>query len=589
MQSFSRRKNAICVLLFAFSSILSATPRMVLSTLAIGPLYVTPGTNGPLQTVQASNAGDGTLTVTTTSSASWLAASVGTPAACASQSGACVPISVSLNTASLATGSYTEYLTVTSPGAIDSPEQISVNVVVANVPGSITLYAAPNGGTASVSVYPQSPIVGVVATQSGGNWLGFGQPAGGPFGTPYPITVTTQPGQIPGTYNGTVSITGSTFQPDNQTINVALNVTTNPIIQVNNQNVLMRGYAGGPPVTAVVSLSNVGLGTLTITGAVLTSATNNVMSVSVTSANSITILADTSQVFAAGLYTGTVTIRSNAANSSLVSIPVELTVSRANTPTIYQSGIVNIANFQADTSAPGDIVSIFGDQFTAVGASFTNPANTAPVPGIPPAIATNLGGVQVLVNGVAAPLYLASRQQINFQMPYEAVAGQVSTVQVTANNLDSNIRSIGVAATAPRILVWPQSTVQGNYGIVVNSDNSISLPPPGIGLSTRISKPGDIITIYCVGLGQTTPSAVTGVPASSIPLLAIPNVTATFGTSTNPVQAQAVFAGLTPTLVGLYQVNVTIPPNAPIGNNVPLTITINNTNSNVVNMAIASS
>jgi len=131
--------------------------------------------------------------------------------------------------------------------------------------------------------------------------------------------------------------------------------------------------------------------------------------------------------------------------------------------------------------------------------------------------------------------------------------------------------------------------VQGNYGIVVNSDNSISLPPPGIGISTRISKPGDVIVIYCIGLGQTTGPAVTGVPASSNPLLANSNVTVTFGNSTNPVQAQAAFAGLTPTAVGLYQVNVTIPSNAPVGNNVPLTLTINNTSSNVVNMAIASS
>ncbi len=542
----SRRKSAITVLLFAFSSILSATPRLVLTSYALGPIYVTPGTNGPVQSLVASNAGDGILSVSTSTSATWLAASVGTQTACTSPLvGLCFPISVSLNTVSLAPGNYTEYVTVVSPATIDAPQQVPVNVIVANVPSTVTLYAAPNGGTASVNIYPHGAVAAAVTTQSGGGWLSIVAPKGTTtFGTPYAITATSQTGQAAGTYTGTVTISGSPLPADNQTINVTLNVTASPIIQLNNQNVLMTTSNGDPQTSSVITFSNVGMGTLSITGASLLPATNSLFSLNVTGASSVTVTASPLLV-PPGVYTAIVTLKSNAANSALVSIPVELTVAAAGGPNIYQGSIVNAATFLADPPAQGDIVSIFGDQFGAVGASFTNPTNTAPLPGgIRPNLFTNLGGVQVLVNGVAAPLYYVSRQQINFQMPYEAVAGQLSTVQVALNGVNGNIRSVMVAPTAPRILVWPQSTVQGNYGIVVNgSDNTISLPAPGMGTS-RLSKPGDVIVIYCIGLGQTTPGAVTGAPATSSPLLTadLYSTFATFGNSLPaPVQVQSVF------------------------------------------------
>jgi len=588
MHWLSRRKSVIAALLFAFSSILGATPRLVLSTSSIGPIYVTPGTNAPVQSLVASNGGDGILSISTSTSASWLVASVGIQTACAAPlTGVCYPISISLNTASLAPGSHTEYVTVMAPATIDAPTQVPVNVIVANVPGSLTLYVTPNGGTASVNIYPHTAIAGAITTQTGGSWLTIGAPTGATtFGTPYAITGTSQTGKAAGTYTGTVSLSGSAFQPDNQTINVTLDVTTSPIIQTNNQNVLLDGYAGGPQVTSVISFNNIGMGTLTITGASIASAINGLFSLNVTSANSITITANPALV-SPGLYTATITLASNAANSAQVSIPVELTVSEAGLPDIDQGGIVNIATFQPDTLAPGDIVSIWGDQFTAVGASFSNPTNTAPLPGgNPPGIATNLGGVKVLVNGVVAPLYFVSRQQINFQMPYEVIPGQVTTVQVVTNGVNGNIRSVQIAASAPRILAWPLSMVPGNYGIVVNEDNTDSLPAPGMG-NSRLSKPGDSIVIYCIGLGQTSPSAVTGGAVGSSSLLTTPtNAVVTFGTGANAVQAQAFFTGLTPTAVGLYQVNVTIPANVPTGNSVPLQLSVGGLSSNIVNIPI---
>lgn len=562
---------------------LSAAPQLQLSATSIGPIYVTPNTNGSPQSVQASNGGTGTLVLSAATSASWLAASVGAQTTCSAPGGICWPINISLNTSSLATGNYTEYVTVQSPNAVDSPQQISVNVVVANVPSSVALYSAPNGGTASVNVYPHSPVVGKVSTQSGGNWLSFTAPPATQtgFGAPYSITATAQTGQAPGTYTGSVQISGSTYQPDNTTINVTFIVTNSPVIQINNSQIVLTGYTGGPDVTVPVSFANVGLGSLSITAASAGTSTENFLSVSVLNGYTILITANPSQLDVA-TYTGIVTLTSNAANNSQVSIPVEFSVATAGPPGILQGGIVNVATFQTGTVAIGDVLAVFGDQFTAPNATFVNPG--------PPPLATQLGNVQVLVNGSPAPLYYVSRQQINFQMPYETSVAQIATVQIVNTGTAGNIRSVQAETSNPHILVWAPAQASGGYGIIVNADdNTLSLPATdtGLGRSTRPSRPGDVITIYCTGLGQTTPSAQDGQAASSSPLMNTAPVTVAFSSGGAPVTAKSSFAGLTPTLVGLYQVNVTIPSNVPTGTSVSLSITLGASTSNVVNIPIS--
>jgi uncharacterized protein (TIGR03437 family) len=256
-------------------------------------------------------------------------------------------------------------------------------------------------------------------------------------------------------------------------------------------------------------------------------------------------------------------------------------VETAGTPLIYSGGITNIGNFSADSAAPGEILAIFGDQLAAPGTSAQNP-------GLPP-LATTLGSVQVLVNNVPAPLYFVSPGQVNFQLPYEAPTGQVTSVQVVSKGTPGNLRPLSVIASVPRLLVWPASIVSGNYGIVVNQDFSLVLSSPVTGFSTHPAKVGDTITIYCTGLGQTNPVGVTGAAATSSPLQSISNVTISFGGlfTGNPITTNAFFAGLTPTAVGLYQVNVTIPAGVPTGAAVPVTVNVKGAFSNAVNIPIS--
>ena len=92
------------------------------------------------------------------------------------------------------------------------------------------------------------------------------------------------------------------------------------------------------------------------------------------------------------------------------------------------------------------------------------------------------------------------------------------------------------------------------------------------------------MVIYCTGLGPVTNRPGTGAVSPDPPNLATSITTpiVTIG----GIQANVVFAGLSPGFVGLYQVNVQVPPNAPVGNTVPVAMSVGGIASNTVQMAI---
>ena len=577
------RTSALLTTLFAAAT-LSAAPQLVLSTNSLGPVHVFPGLKGSTQTVEAFNAGTGLLNLTTTVSAPWLAASVQPLTACTTRSGNCNPIGITLNTSTLVAGTYTGYINLTDPNAIDSPQQIAVNINVAGIPATLTEYVTPFGGpkpAAFTPIFTQGAVTGVATTQTGGVWLTFISGGFANIGTPYGIQVAAHNGLAPGNYTGSVVITGVN-PADNQTVSVTLTVTNSPILVTGVPSIQFNSFKGGAKPTSSLTFTNVGAGTLAIIGVQATSSTGNFLSAAFSN-SSVTVTADPGSL-APGTYTGSVTITSNAANNSQISIPVVFNVETPGVPLITFAGVVNIANYSSDPAAPGEILTIFGDQLAAPGTSAQNP-------GLPP-LATTLGGVQVLVNNVPAPLYYVSPTQVNFQMPYEVPVGSMATVQVVSNSTPGNVRPLNMIASVPRLLNW-NSVFSGNYAIAVNQDYSLVLPA-SLTIGSYISHPakaGDTITVYCTGLGQTTPAAVTGAAASATTLQPVNNVSVTFGgaftgTATN---VAAYFAGLTPTSVGLYQVNVTLPANTPVGAAVPVTvnISVNGVASNSVNIAVS--
>jgi uncharacterized protein (TIGR03437 family) len=220
-------------------------------------------------------------------------------------------------------------------------------------------------------------------------------------------------------------------------------------------------------------------------------------------------------------------------------------------PVINQDGIVNAASFAALAPvAPGSLVSVFGSRLSQ------SPATATDVP-----LPLSLGGATIILGGKQAPLLFTTDGQVNAVVPYgipvnsaqQAVAARGSTISVP--------QPVTLAPAAPGVF-----TSDGRQGIVVDVDaagNQTLVDP------AHPARIGDALVIYCTGLGEVDPSVTTGSPAPASPLSnAVNPVTVTIG----GIDANVLFAGLTPTQVGLYQVNIVIPAGITPGAQVPLII-----------------
>jgi uncharacterized protein (TIGR03437 family) len=287
---------------------------------------------------------------------------------------------------------------------------------------------------------------------------------------------------------------------------------------------------------------------------------------------------------AAGDFTGQVVTSTSPVATENKTIPVTLKVSTfqqleaaaTNAPVAFAGGVVNNATFEGDTLAPGGIVAIFGDGF----------ATGAPVSAQALPLTTELGGARVLVNDKAAPVYYVSPNQINFQLPYDTAAGD-AIVRVERGGVRGNPVSINVGRAAPRILRMGIA----EHGTIVFPDGVTYAIPRTAGTPSMPAKIGETVIVYAFGLGATTPAVASGVAAPSNPLgVTTAAYRVQFG-ATGPfgggVQATPLYAGLTPNFVGLYQINVTIPEDAPRGDAVPVALVSDlEGSSNRVTMAI---
>ncbi len=554
-------------ILGAMASALHATPQLQLSTTALGPINIAKGASGPTQTVTATNIGTGTLNLAASGSASWLQPSV--------VSGS--TIQIVLSTASLAPGSYTEFVTVTASGAIDAPQNITVTIQVGGVPSALTFYAAPGQSAVTQQIITLGkPATATATTTSGTGWLAVSLTTAGSYTSffPYNVTVTPQSGQTASTYAGTVTFAGSPIASDNVTVPVTLNLTSSPIQQF-SPAALELVSGGTVKTSASVTVSNAGIGTLAITSA---TGSSSWLSATV-SGTTLTVTADPTGL-AGGVYQATLSVASNAANTSATTLPVEFVVEPSASPVLNFHGVVDNATF-GPTLSPGMISQVYG-----VLLSGPTPAGATSLP-----LGTTLSGVQVAVNGIPAPIYYTSSGVIDFVVPFETQPG-AATVTLSYNGVSSNTVSTTVVARAPRILYFQLTNSSGqtyDYGIMINSSDGSFPIPTTPGLVSHPAKRGDTVTIYALGFGLTDQNVADGAASPTSPLANTPAPTVIIGGgfAGTASDGTVLFSGLAPGYVGLYQLNVTIPPDAPLGNAVALEVQIAGATSNPVYLAIS--
>ncbi|HVO96963.1 MAG TPA: hypothetical protein VMT15_02810 [Bryobacteraceae bacterium] len=567
-------------LVIAFSAAaLFATPQLRLSTSAIGPFNIAVGQNGTVQTVSASNIGDGTLSLTATSSVPWITATV-----------AGSNVQIGLPTSSLAQGIFTGIVTVNAAGAIDGMQTITVTVQMGGgVPNSMNLFLPP-GGSVSAPFAATPNLNPVPSAVGGGLTLTVLSAGGGSFDTTatYVVKATAPATATPETsYSGKITVNNSTFAPDNKQVPVTLNVTNLPIVTLSPASLQFNVALGAAPVAKWIQLSNSGATALAITGATVSSGANNsATSWLTTSISGSTVVATGDPTgLATGKYTATITIASNAKNGPLT-VPVEMDVVAVGPPVSYYQGVVDNALFAVgEPVAPGGLVLVRGDQFTMGKAAV---ATTLP-------LGTSLGGATVYVNGAAAPIYYSAASnvvnaggQITFQMPYSTPPGQ-ATIRVDRNDNGTvqtgNTISVPVEARFPALL---QFALNGNEYAIATFTDFVTFPIPVTpGVPSRPAKVGDVLIFYGLGFGATTPPVTEGVAVPGLTNIA--GCVMVFGQSVVPsanIYATPSFCGLTPGLVGLYQVNVTVPAGTPTGNAVPISLVIGGATSNSASIAI---
>jgi hypothetical protein len=251
------------------NSVLQAAPLLRLSTATIGPIVLAAAGATNIQTVEAFNAGDGALNLTTSSSVPWVTASPGQSRQCRTIISAvgqtCSTIEVTVNTTGLPQGTSTGILTVSDPNAVDAPQTVTVTVRI----GTLSMDVAP-GGSRNAEFAASSFVAATPTTQSGGNWLSVITTAFGSFRFNFPYRIQFQPpaSLAQGTYNGAVAISGGTNAADTTTIPVAMRVTTLPIAVPSTERLRVRLAEGAPPLQhptlPPITLSNAGQGSLTV-------------------------------------------------------------------------------------------------------------------------------------------------------------------------------------------------------------------------------------------------------------------------------------------------------------------------------------
>ncbi len=251
-----------------------------------------------------------------------------------------------------------------------------------------------------------------------------------------------------------------------------------------------------------------------------------------------------------------------------------------DSPVAGELTTVDAASF-VRAASPGQIVAAFGSGFPS-GTQLSVAASSTPLP-------TALENVSVRVNGRLAPLFFVGAPgdgsfQINYQLPFETSAGTALVEVLRGDRLVAG-EFLAVSATAPGAFTL-NSSGQGQAA-ALNQDFSLN----GSGAGAKPEARGRFIIVYANGQGRQLMDGVTGelltlssgFPAPGSPIYH----TAGFPTVTiGGINAEVGFSGLAPGFVGLWQLNVKIPDNAPTGAAVPLVISFGDKTSRTTTVAV---
>jgi uncharacterized protein (TIGR03437 family) len=531
------------------------------------------GTSPAAQTLNITNSDTGDLAwqaeATTTSGGNWLSVS---PASGNAPS----TLNVRVNSTGMQAGVYTGIITIScfSGDVTNSPQTARVTLTVSAVTPAIGVTASSLSFTTDVGGNPPAQGFTVsnagtgglswtasVSTATGGNWFSIA-PASGASGTSVQVTVNSA-ALAAGAYSGTITITSSSPGIANPTLTIAVSLlvrSTTPTFAVTPASLTFSAPPGGAaPPAQTVSLQNAGAGVLNWTATVTTASGGNWLVVTPlggAAPSTLTVSIDNSRL-GLGRFTGSILLK--AIGAADVTIPVEFTT---GTPKIDPNGIVNAAHLASAGVSPGGLITIFGS-------SLASAAKLAPpIPYLP----DEIGGTSVKIGTFKARLLYVSPTQINAQAPVE-LTDQTTQVKVSTGGLDTDPVTMKVLPYDPGLFTFdgnpagPAAALKADY-------SAVSAASPALR--------GSVIMLFGTGFGPVSPSVGSGQPGKDSQNLTVQTPLVLFGDRPGKV----LYSGLAPGLVGVYQVNVEVPADAPTGDSISIVVGIGGRGTNYAKISI---
>ncbi len=231
------------------------------------------------------------------------------------------------------------------------------------------------------------------------------------------------------------------------------------------------------------------------------------------------------------------------------------------------SGVVSAGLSQpfVTIASPNQIMTIFGQRFAPEG--FARDLTGLDL--VNGRVPTRLGGVCVEMGGQRAPIFFVNDTQVNFQAvapppgvtPTQPVRVIRNCDQVGA--LTSGAVDLESAFAAPEFFFFLRTQSGVNPVAAVNHTTGRFVGQPGLRPDAifEAARPGDVVTLFVTGLGETVPRFGPGELPPGAATTARPVTVKLGATEITPI-----YAGVSPSFAGLYHVNFTVPTGVVVGN-----------------------
>ncbi len=246
------------------------------------------------------------------------------------------------------------------------------------------------------------------------------------------------------------------------------------------------------------------------------------------------------------------------------------------------NSVVNSASLIPGAVAPGTLVTISGRGLSDVTESAPEQSDD-PLP-------DRLAGVEVLLNGVAAPLLSVSPEQIRAQLPYDFAGPSSASLYIRTQHLDESVTT----TTATPLMMLPATPglmafggPEPRIGMVLHTDPGTEQASAPV-TADAPAMPGDVLVVWASGLGAVDTgeegNVIAGTPYSGPDASVLNPVEAWVGGRT----AQVLSATLPHGAIGIYEVRIQLPADLANDPNTPITISQNGESSNTVTISVQS-